>query len=56
MAIAGEAFVCEKCGDMIAVIKTGGNPDIHEAARAAAKRAAAQCTNKIFLKKEGFIL
>ena len=29
MAIAGEAFVCEKCEKMIAVIKTGGNPEIH---------------------------
>ena len=28
MAIAGEAYVCEKCGNMIAVIKSGGNPEI----------------------------
>lgn len=28
MAQAGEVFVCEKCGNVIAVIKSGGNPEI----------------------------
>ncbi len=39
MTIAGEAFVCEKCGNMIAVIKTGENPEI-------------QCCGKIMKKEE----
>jgi|TARA_Y100000031_G_C8001034_1_gene283626 desulfoferrodoxin-like iron-binding protein len=29
MAAAGEVFVCEKCGNMVVVIKAGGNPEVH---------------------------
>tara|TARA_B100000959_G_scaffold281746_1_gene346567 strand:+ start:248 stop:499 length:252 start_codon:yes stop_codon:yes gene_type:complete len=29
MAAAGEVFVCEKCGNMLVVIKAGGNPEVH---------------------------
>lgn len=29
MAQVGETLVCEKCGNVIVVIKEGGNPEIH---------------------------
>lgn len=29
MAVQGEILICEKCGNVIAVIKEGGNPQIH---------------------------
>ncbi len=29
MAKLGKILVCEKCGNVVVVIKEGGNPDIH---------------------------
>jgi desulfoferrodoxin-like iron-binding protein len=29
MANTGEVFVCEKCGNVVVVIKAGGNPNVH---------------------------
>lgn len=28
MAQAGEVFVCDRCGNAVVVMKSGGNPDI----------------------------
>ncbi len=29
MAVEGEIYECKKCGNIVAIIKAGGNSDIH---------------------------